>query len=157
MVKPPHVRRLLTGRRGVLETYLAQYYAPGFPQEKFEVRVDHYRKRSEITAYNFHQDDDARWQPGQPNISALTPEEWEQFFALIEAGFWNVPSRDHSQHCMDGELVSIEGYRQELYHEVHRHAGSLIDGTGEQTFMILRWMATRSRLRNWQEYLNKKS
>jgi hypothetical protein len=151
MVRPRHVRWFLQGRRGILESYLACWHGYGIFQERLCVRVDRYRNRCEIAAEVLELDESGDWQPAHTRTRLLTPTEWEQLSAWVEAGFWGQPRRVTAGAVMDGDCWRIEGYRDGEYHQVYRHTGSVIDGSGAEVYELGRRLAALAGLLRFEE------
>jgi hypothetical protein len=130
------VRRFLHGRRGLVESYQVCWQGRGFPQERLCVRVDRYRNRCELVGQVLAMREGGDWQPAHTQTRLLTPAEWEQIGAWVEAGFWQQPGRDAAAPVMDGDCWRIEGWRGGRYHEVYRHSGSLVDGSGAGVYEL---------------------
>jgi hypothetical protein len=151
MERSRDVRRFLQRRRGIAESYRACWHGRGFPQEKVCVRVDRYRDRCEITVQVFEQDERGDWQPARTQGRFLTLAEWEQVGAWVEVGLWRQPSRDDAGAVMDGDCWRIEGYRGGNYHEVYRHTGSLVEGSGTEVYELGRRLAALAGLCSFEE------
>jgi hypothetical protein len=151
MVRPLHVRRFLKGRRAVVESYQACWHGRGFPQEMLRVRVDRYRQRCEIIAQVLEQNERGEWEPARTQVRPLTGPELEQVSAWVESGFWRQPSRDAAAGVLDGDCWRIEGYRDGSYHEVYRHTGSVLAGSGAEVYELGRRLAALAGLRRFEE------
>jgi hypothetical protein len=151
MVRPPYVRRFLHGLREIVESYQACWHGRGFPQEKFCVRVDRYRQRCELTAQVLEQDERGDWQLARTQERPLTGPEWTQVSTWVEVGFWRQPSRDAAAAVMDGDCWRIEGYRDGIYHEVYRHSGSVVDGSGAEVYELGRRLTALAGLHRFEE------
>jgi hypothetical protein len=149
MVQPSHIRRFLHGRRGIVESYQTHWIARGVFEERLCIRVDRYLDRCEIDAQVLERNEAGDWQPTHALARRLTPSEWEHVSAWVEAGFWRQPSRDAARAVMDGDCWHIEGYGGGSYHEVYRHSGSLVDGTGAEVYELGKRLAALAGLRGF--------
>ncbi len=133
--------RNLARRTAIVESYVANWQARGVVREQLTVRIDHYRDRSEIKSHVFGWDERGNWEPAQTLERPLTHLQWEQMSAWVEFGFWKQPTRDAARPVMDGDCWSIEGYRDDRYHKVYRHTGSMADGSGAEVYELGRRLA----------------
>jgi hypothetical protein len=151
MVQPRPVRQFLQGRRGLVESYQACWHGRGVFQERLCVRVDRFPGRCEITAQVLELAESGDWLPAHVQVKPLTPPEWEAVRAWLEEGFWQQPSRDGAAAVMDGDCWRIEGYRRGVYHEVYRHTGSVVDGSGSEVYELGRRLAALAGLRRFEQ------
>jgi len=149
------IRRLLQGRRGITESYRAEWHGRGVLEQRVSVRVDRYRNRAELECAILKRDDDLEWRAAQTSTRPLTQAEWEQFSSKVEAGFWHLLTRDRAAAIMDGDSWFIEGYRRGIppsleycrggtYHSVSRSTGNRMVGTGTEIYALGMWMAERA-------------
>jgi hypothetical protein len=143
--------RKLARRTGLVEAYVATWHGRGVLQEKLCICVDRCRDGCEITAQTLEQDEHGDWQPARTQGRPLTLAEWEQVGAWLEAGFWQLSSRDAAGAVMDGDCWRMEGYRDDTYHNVYRHTGSLIDGSGAEVYELGRRLARLAGLRRFEQ------
>jgi hypothetical protein len=122
-----NVRRFLSGRRGVIEFYEAQWHGRIFPYEKLRIRVDCFRDHCEIVGQRLEMNETGDWQPSETLTRHATLSEWEQLSELLDPGFWNQPSNVHGPGVLDGESWKIIGYKRGNYHEVYRDSGNLTE------------------------------
>jgi hypothetical protein len=142
MTQERDLRRFLRGRRRVVESYAASWHGRGVFQERFRIRIDRYARRYELTAEVLELDEAGDWQPVRVTTRPLSPEEWAQVGGWIDAAvFWELPHRDQAPGVLDGDCWTIEGYRDGRYHEVYRHTGSVLDGTGAAVYELGRRLA----------------
>jgi hypothetical protein len=67
----------------------------------------------------------------------MTADEWEQVRLWVEAAsFWRFPERDRAACVLDGDCWTIQGDRNADFHEVYRHLGSQVDGTGTEVYRL---------------------
>jgi hypothetical protein len=102
-----------------------------------------------MATHILEQDERGDWQPAHVQVRPLTLAEWEQVTAWVEAGFWSQPNRDGTPAVMDGDCWRIEGYRDGRYHEVYRHTGSMLAGSGVEVYGLGRRLAELAGLRHF--------
>lgn len=140
----------LARRTGLMESYAASWHGRGIFQARLNVRVERYPDRCEVTGANLEQSEkDLDWKPVKVKRRLLTEDEWQTIIEWVSAaGFWELPTSDNAASCMDGEVWTIEGFRDGRYHEVRRLTGSVIDGTGEEVFRFGQRLARLAGLRD---------
>jgi hypothetical protein len=127
--------------RQVLESYLANWHARGIFQERLNVRIYRCSDRCRIVGTTFELTDSGDWRTSHRTTRLLEAGEWEQCRDRLAADFWPLPSRDNATPCLDGEVWTMEGCREDAFHLVTRHTGSVVDGTGEDFFRLCQFLA----------------
>jgi len=143
--------RELAHRTGLVEAYHANWHARGVFSEKLHVRVDRYRDRCEITAEVLGQTENGTWEAVRTQTRLLSLSEWEQVSKWNETCLWGLPTRDGADAVMDGDCWRIEGFRNDEYHEVYRHTGSLVEGGVDEVYELGKRLATLAGLRRFAE------
>jgi hypothetical protein len=118
------VDAFLRGRRGVIESYRADFYARNaLEYEAFAVWVDRSRARCRLTATIFEdgfRSEKSGIQVAKTIDKIVTERQWKKLAQGIEScGFWNLPSRDDNVG-MDGSWWTLEGVKEHRYHYVRR-------------------------------------
>lgn len=142
MATPTQIRKFIEHRQGLIESYGAVWHGRGVLQEMVRIRVDRFPDRLSILGETLQLTDQG-WEPVKSISQPLSEADWRQIQEwVLNSEFWSLPERDQAAPMLDGDSWEIQGYRDGTYHEVRRHTGSVLDGTGRDVYALGQRLAT---------------
>jgi len=125
-----HARRLICGRRGVLESYRASWHRRGYPEQRTWVQVTRHASKCRIDGTVLGSDSQGDWKPVKATERCLSEAEWHGVAELLTlCDFWHLPSMTGNVG-LDGESWTLEGFRTGQYHSVERWSAGINETFG---------------------------